>query len=206
MLFKNRAGQGVYLYAHDMATDSPKTGDWANITATVSKDGGSATATATTHPTEIGGGVYWLPLSQTETNAGALALAFVSATSNVQIAPVIAYTEGGSMAELDGKLSPIYWSETELIFEDGGARLVTKWMKDGTAATPTNPTVTIYPDDGTSALLTDRAQTLRVTGDAVWAECLLSVPALTSQTGYVAVTKATIDGASRAYVSPLKAV
>ena len=206
MLFKNQAGQGVYLYAHNLATDAPKTGDAANITATISKDGAAAGATATANPTEIGGGVYWLPLSPSETNAGALALAFASATANVQIAPLIVYTDGGSIAGLDGRLAPIYWSETELIFEDGGARLVTKWMKDGSAATPVGPTVTVYPDDGTAALLTDRAQTVRTTGDAVWAECLLSVPALVAQTGYIVVAKATIDGAARAYVAPLKAV
>lgn len=206
MLFKNQAGQGVYFYAHNMAADVAKTGDAANITAVISKDGAAAAATASVHPSEIGGGVYWLPLAQAETNAGALALVFTSATAQVQIAPLIVLTEGGSIAGLDGRLSPIYWSETELIFEDGGARLVTRWMKDAGAATPGSPTVTLYPDDGTTALLVDRAQTVRTAADAVWAECLLSVPALAAQTGYVAVTKATIDGQTRVYVAPLKAV
>ena len=69
-----------------------------------------------------------------------------------------------------------------------------------------SPAVTLYPDDGTTALLLDRAQTVRAAADAVWAECLLSTPALTAQTGYVAVTKATIDGATRVYVAPIKAM
>ena len=206
MLFKNDSNQGVYFYAHNVAVDAPKTGDAANITAVISKDGAGAAATATVHPTEIGGGVYWLPLSQNETNAGALAMVFSSTMADVQIAPLIVLTESGRIEGLEGRLAPIYWSETELIFEDGGARLVTRWMKDAAIATPDSPIVTLYPDDATTALLVDRAQTVRTAADAVWAECLLSAPALVAQTGYVAVTKAVIDGGTRVYVAPLKAV
>lgn len=96
MIFKNTAGQGVYLYA-TTSSGAPDTGDSANITVTISKDGGAASATATAHPTEIGAGAYWLPLAQAETNANAIFIAASSATSGVRLAPVIVYTNGGTM-------------------------------------------------------------------------------------------------------------
>lgn len=91
-IVQNTAGQGLYVYAYDNTTDLAKTGDSANITATISKDGGGAVATATANPTEISGGVYWYPLSQAETNAKALALIPVSATANVLLSPVFEIT------------------------------------------------------------------------------------------------------------------
>ncbi len=38
-MFKNVAGQKAYLYAYDASTGLPKTGDAANISLAVSKDG-----------------------------------------------------------------------------------------------------------------------------------------------------------------------
>jgi len=88
-IYRNRAGQGVYLNAKTSA-GAPDTGDAANITATISIDGGTPVATATANPTEIGGGVYYLPLARAETNAmHGLAIIPVSATSGVTIQPVI---------------------------------------------------------------------------------------------------------------------
>lgn len=94
MLLKNTASQGVYLFAYDVSNDSPKTGDAANITGQISKDGLASAATATANPTEIGGGIYWQPLSATETNANALACRWSSSTSGVRIDPVIVFTSG----------------------------------------------------------------------------------------------------------------
>lgn len=92
-IIKNTAGQGLYVYAHDVAADAAKTGDAANITATLSKDGAAGAATNDTNPTEIGGGVYWFDLTQAESNAGALALVPVSGTADVQIDPVLVLTQ-----------------------------------------------------------------------------------------------------------------
>ena len=97
MYFRNVAGQGVYVYAHDKAADAPKTGDAANITATISKDGAAAGALATAHPTEIGGGIYWYPLSQAETDANAFAVCASSGTAGVQIDPVVVSTQAGAI-------------------------------------------------------------------------------------------------------------
>lgn len=116
MIAKNVASQGVYLYAHDTGADAPKTGDAANITGTISKDGAAAAALATTNPTEIGDGVYWQPLSQAETNADAIAVAWESSTSNIQIEPLICLTDRGAvaaqatasaLATTDGKIDTI---------------------------------------------------------------------------------------------------
>ena len=65
MIQKNVTGQGLYIYAHDTSADAAKTGDAANITATISKDGAAAAATNDTNPTEIGDGVYWFDLTET---------------------------------------------------------------------------------------------------------------------------------------------
>jgi hypothetical protein len=97
MIFKNTAGQGVYLFAYDTGANVPKTGDAANITGKATRDGGASASTATANPTEIGGGVYWQPLAQAETNANTLALYWSSATSGVQIDPFIVMTDSGGV-------------------------------------------------------------------------------------------------------------
>ena len=43
-MFKNVAGQKAYLYAYDASTGLPKTGDAANISLAVSKDGAAPAA------------------------------------------------------------------------------------------------------------------------------------------------------------------
>ena len=96
MIFKAVSGQGVYLFATDSA-GSARAGDAANITATISKDGGTPASTATANPAEVGGGVYWLPLSQSETSCNAGAIFAVSSTPNVTVDPVIFYTQGGAI-------------------------------------------------------------------------------------------------------------
>ncbi len=92
-IIRNTAGQGLYIYAHDTAADEPETGDAANITATLSLDGGVAGALTDVNPDEIGGGVYWFDLTQAETNAAALSLIAVSVTADVQIDPVLVLTQ-----------------------------------------------------------------------------------------------------------------
>ncbi len=40
-IVQNTAGHGLYVYAYDNTTGLAKTGDSANITAIISKDGGA---------------------------------------------------------------------------------------------------------------------------------------------------------------------
>src|SRR4051794_32664675 len=97
MLFKNAASQGVYLFAYDSTNNIPKTGDAGNIAGSISKDGGAPAPAAMAHPTEIGGGVYWQPLTQAETNANAVGLYWSSTTAGVQVDPLIALTSAGAI-------------------------------------------------------------------------------------------------------------
>lgn len=99
MLFKNTGSQKAYVFAYNKTTGSATTGDASNITATISKDGAATAATNDTNPTEIGGGVYAFDLTQAETNCDTLAIIAASATSNVVLAPLIAYTTGGSIPQ-----------------------------------------------------------------------------------------------------------
>ena len=76
----NVASQKWYVFAFDRTDNTPKTGDAANITAKIIKDGGSATATNDTNPTEIEDGVYAFDLTQAETNAHQLVILPESST------------------------------------------------------------------------------------------------------------------------------
>ena len=96
MLFKNVASQGVYFFMIDSGTGAGKTGDSAQISVTISLDGG-ATSASTNSVSEIGGGVYTLTLTQGETNADRAALIPSSSTASVVGSPIIAYTTGGAV-------------------------------------------------------------------------------------------------------------
>lgn len=96
MIQKNKAGQGIYLFAKDTATGLGKTGDAANITVSISKDGG-ANATSTNSVSEIGNGFYTLSLEQGETNCDRIAISAVSSTSAVVIDPTHGFTDGGGV-------------------------------------------------------------------------------------------------------------
>lgn len=92
-MLKNVSGQKVKLFAFDYSTGAPKTGDAANLTAYVAKDGGSTTALTDTSATEVSStnapGVYEFDLSQGETNADRLDFTCKSSTANVAIVPLL---------------------------------------------------------------------------------------------------------------------
>jgi hypothetical protein len=96
-LFRNAAGQGVYLFAHDSSGAKP--GDAANITGSYALDGTDHSGFATANPTEMGGGVYWQPLAQAETDANRLAYRWGSSTGGVVVDPVFEAT-GVQLAEV----------------------------------------------------------------------------------------------------------
>lgn len=95
-IYKNIASQKIAVYAHDTAADAPKTGDAANITAQISKDGGTTAATNDTNPTELDAtdapGIYLFDMTQAETNADLIVLQADSSTADISIEPVIIYT------------------------------------------------------------------------------------------------------------------
>lgn len=95
-MYKNLSGQKFPIYAHDMIDDTGKTGDAANITAQISKNGGACAATNDVNPTEIDAtdqpGMYLFTLTQAETNADLITLVAVSSTSDVSIDPEVRET------------------------------------------------------------------------------------------------------------------
>lgn len=88
-MFKNTASQKAILFAFDATTNTPKTGDAANITAYISKDYGSVTAITDTSATEMDAtnakGYYLVDLSQAETNADEILISAKSSTSNIVV-------------------------------------------------------------------------------------------------------------------------
>jgi hypothetical protein len=95
-IYKNKASQKLAVFAVD-AAGAPKTGDAANISAQISKDGGATAATNDAAPTELDAtdapGIYLFDLLQAETNADLMIVAPKSATGGVVLRPVIVYTE-----------------------------------------------------------------------------------------------------------------
>ena len=84
-LQKNVAGQKWRVFAFNITTGAAVTGDAANITAKISKDGGGSVATNDVNPTEDEEGYYDFDLTQAESNADDFGLIPVSATADVQV-------------------------------------------------------------------------------------------------------------------------
>jgi hypothetical protein len=99
---KNTASQKVTLLAIDTSTNTPKTGDAANLTAYVSKDDGAVTVLGDTSATELDAtnapGLYAFDLTQTETNAHKLVFSGKSSTANIKLVPQIVYTTPANFA------------------------------------------------------------------------------------------------------------
>jgi hypothetical protein len=103
-VYKNVASQKLAVFAYDSTDGSPVTGDAANITAQISKDGGTTAATNDVNPTELDAtdapGIYIFDLTQAETNADLIVVSAVSSTADVELDPIIIYTTPGSNAAI----------------------------------------------------------------------------------------------------------
>lgn len=95
-MFKNVASQKIVFVAWDSATGLLKTGDAANLTAYVSKDGGAVTVLADTSATEMDAtnakGCYSFDVAQDESNGNMLLFTCKSSTAGVQLDPVLVFT------------------------------------------------------------------------------------------------------------------
>ena len=93
---KNVASQKVAVYVYDIGANAPKTGDAANITAYISKDGGAAVVSNDANPSEISAanmpGIYVFDLLQAETNCDLFIISASSSTADVRADPVFLYT------------------------------------------------------------------------------------------------------------------
>lgn len=84
MILRNVAGQKLTVIAINVTTNLVVSGDAANITATISLDGGAPAASNDVNPTELGTtGQYQFDLTQAETDGALFVVAPVSSTSNV---------------------------------------------------------------------------------------------------------------------------
>lgn len=97
-MFQNFA-TSLILCAFDATTGLAKTGDSANITGYRTLDGGTTTVLGTPHPAEQSAtfalGAYRFTLTAPETNGYANFYSAVSTTANIQIVPLLIYTEPG---------------------------------------------------------------------------------------------------------------
>ena len=107
--YKNTASQKVSVLAVNPTTGSGVTGDASNITAQISKDGGSAAATNDTNPTELNAthhpGIYLFDLTQAETNANMVIISAKSTTHPVAFDPVTIFTT--DVAEFKADVSAV---------------------------------------------------------------------------------------------------
>ncbi|MBD3297880.1 MAG: hypothetical protein GF341_04430 [candidate division Zixibacteria bacterium] len=110
-IYKNVASQKIAVFAYDSTDGSAKTGDAANITAQISKDGAATAATNDTNPTELDAtdapGIYLFDMTQAETNADLIVLAAVSSTSDILLDPVLVYTTPGDNTALDANVKEV---------------------------------------------------------------------------------------------------
>lgn len=95
-MFKNTASQKITFLVIDTATNLPKTGDAANLTAYVSIDDGAVTQLTDTSATELSStnapGLYTFDVAQAETNGDKLVFSGKSSTSGVRVVPLLIYT------------------------------------------------------------------------------------------------------------------
>lgn len=95
-IYRNVASQKIAVFAWDTSANAEKTGDAANITARISKDGAAVAQTNDVNPTELdvtyAPGVYLFDLTQAESNCDLLTLFAKSGTANIKLEPVIIYT------------------------------------------------------------------------------------------------------------------
>jgi hypothetical protein len=97
-MFKNVGSQKVIVFAFDATTNTPKTGDAANLSAYISKDFGAITQLTDTSATEMDAtnakGYYLFDITQTETNADVIAVTGKSSTANIVVigAPATIFT------------------------------------------------------------------------------------------------------------------
>ncbi|GAG23143.1 unnamed protein product, partial [marine sediment metagenome] len=84
-MLRNVASQKWRVYAFDATDGSAKTGDAANITAKLSKDGAALTATNDEFPTEEEAGWYYFDLTQAESHYASVEIVAVSSTADIEV-------------------------------------------------------------------------------------------------------------------------
>jgi len=96
-LQKNVASQKIAVYAYDTAAGAPIIDDEGNITCYYSLDGAADVQTTDANPVPIDDvtmpGIYVFDLEQGETNGNMIVIYAKSATADVQLDPIIVFTD-----------------------------------------------------------------------------------------------------------------
>lgn len=129
---KNVASQKLIVFVFDSATNLPKTGDAANLTAYVSIDYGAVTVLGDTSATEMDAtnakGLYLFDLTQAETNGHTLAFSGKSSTSGIVLVPQTVYTVPANFAlesiDSNGRIDVIKIAGTTQTARDIGASVL----------------------------------------------------------------------------------
>jgi len=146
---KNVASQKWTVFAFDVTTGLPKTGDAANITGNLRLDG-TQNAIDDTNPTELERGYYQFDITQAESNADYIVMCAVSSTANIQVVgcPGALYTDpvyyqlNNSITELSAGAP----SATPTIFQ----AIMLLYMAIRNVRTSTDSLITIKNDAGTA--------------------------------------------------------
>ena len=147
-MYKNVGSQKVAVFAWNSLAETPETGDAANITAEISKDGGASAPTNNANPTELDAidhpGVYLFDLTQSETNADLIVITPSSITANVVFDPLslLIYTDSMD-AIADGVWDEVLSSGTHDILFSAGQRLRHLVLRSGTAISGTGNSITL---------------------------------------------------------------
>jgi hypothetical protein len=183
-MFKNVASQKVPLFAFNFSTGAPDTGDAANITGYVSKDGGTVTVLGTSTPTEMDStnakGWYLFTLAQAETNGDGLLFTGKSSTANIVLVGALIYTlpplftslvvESGGLIDAQAVKAGPSGAGTALTARDIGASVNVSQINGvaalprytGTAQTGTNASITLQ--SATTALQCEVGDLIILTG------------------------------------------
>jgi hypothetical protein len=111
---KNVGSQKIIFFAFDSTTNTPKTGDAANITGYISKDFGAVTVLGDTSATEMDAtnakGYYLFDVTQTETNADVILGSAKSTTANIVVvgAPATIFTTPASFTSFVAQTGDSY--------------------------------------------------------------------------------------------------
>lgn len=128
-MFKNVSGQKALFFAFNATTNLPVTGDAANQTPYVSKDGGTVTVLGSPTLTEMDStnakGFYIASLAQAETNGNMLLFSGKSTTANVVVigAPSTVFTAPANFTafnlDSNGRVDLGYINETPIVGAGG---------------------------------------------------------------------------------------
>ena len=124
---KNEAGQIARVWA--WKSGAPCTGDAANITMQISKDGGALADSDDVNPTELEKGAYYFELTQEETNCNLFIGIPVSATDDVILYPMIIYTGQGLLrGTASQKIGFLLWDGANDEAKTGDAANLTVYL------------------------------------------------------------------------------